>query len=55
MNKADTVMAKAKDLTERSPYLWTTVKLPIMMGMEGNPFIPKDYQPENEEDMVPFS
>ena len=56
MNKADTTTAKAKDLTERSPYLWHTV--PMFWKKEGqedgaaNPFLPDDCNADNEDDLV---
>jgi len=56
MNKADTETAKAKDLTERSPYLWHTV--PMFWKKEGqedgaaNPFLPDDCNADNEDDLA---
>ena len=54
MNKADTMTAKAKALTERSPYLWHTVPTFWMNTEEGseNPFLPKGWDAHNEEDVV---
>ena len=54
MNKADTTTAKAKALTERSPYLWHTVPTFWMNTEEGseNPFLPKGWDAHNEEDVV---
>ena len=54
MNKADTTTAKAKDLTERSPYLWPTVSL-MKEGQEdgkANPFLADDCVADNEDDLV---
>ena len=54
MNKADTKTAKAKDLTERSPFL----EFPMMMmrtgrdDWSGNHFLPKGWQIDNEGDEV---
>ena len=54
MNKADTTTAKAKPLTERSPYLWQTVPAFWLNTEEGaeNPFLPKGWVADNEEDVV---
>ena len=54
MNKADTKTAKAKDLTERSPFL----EFPMMMmrtgrdDWSGNHFLPKGWQIDNEGNEV---
>ena len=54
MNKADTTMAKAKDLTERSPFL----EFPMMMlktgrdDWSGNHFLPKGWEIDKEGDEV---
>ena len=50
MNQADTTMAKAKPLTERSPYVWHTV--PTFWMNTENPFLPKGLDAANKEDVV---
>ena len=54
MNQADTATAKAKALTERSPYLWNTVPTFWMNTEDGaeNPFLPKGWVADNEDDVV---
>ena len=54
MNKADTTTAKAKDLTERSPYLWHTVPGDWLNTDDGaeNPFLPKGWVADNLDDVV---
>ena len=55
MNKGDTTTAKAKDLTERSPYLWHTVPGDAWMKTEDgaeNPFLPKGWVAHNVDDVV---
>ena len=56
MNKADTETAKAKDLTERSPYLWHAVPMLWMkLGQEdgsANPFLPDGFVADTEDDLV---
>jgi len=56
MNKADTETAKAKDLTERSPYLWHAVPMLWMkLGQEdgsANPFLPDGFVADTEDDLA---
>jgi len=54
MNKADTTTAKAKDLTERSPYLWHTVPADWLNTDDGaeNPFLPKGWVADNLDDVA---
>ena len=54
MNKADTATAKAKPLTERSPYLLNTVPTVWLNTEDGaeNPFLPKGWVADNEDDVV---
>ena len=54
MNKADTATAKAKALTERSPYVWNTVPTDWLNTEDGaeNPFLPKGWVADNADDLV---
>jgi len=54
MNKADITTAKAKALTERSPFLWNTVPMFWLNTEDGaeNPFLPKGWVAETEDDVA---